>query len=71
MPFPREIIASGVSGVVVTLLGVLTGGAHASRAQRRQWSRDQQITAMSIQLSAQTLAITCRVHDKYEFSKLD
>lgn len=39
------IVASGVSGAVVTLLGVITGGAMTSRGQRRQWNRDKQIDA--------------------------
>lgn len=30
----------------------------------------QKISAMSIQLSAKTLAMTCHVHDRYRFSKL-
>ncbi|WP_147944528.1 hypothetical protein [Microbispora sp. CSR-4] len=31
----------------------------------------QTITAMSIQMTAKSLAITCRVHNNYEFSKID
>ncbi|MEU4224234.1 hypothetical protein AB0F17_08070 [Nonomuraea sp. NPDC026600] len=30
----------------------------------------QRATTLTIQLSAKTLAMTCRIHDRYEFSKL-
>jgi hypothetical protein len=39
------IVASGASGAVVTLLGVVTGGVVSSRSQRRQWNRDKQVEA--------------------------
>jgi hypothetical protein len=37
------ILVPGVSGAAITLLGVITGGAIASRSQQRQWARDKQI----------------------------
>jgi hypothetical protein len=39
------ILISGVSGAVVTLLGVMAGGAVTSRSQRLHWLRDKQIEA--------------------------
>jgi hypothetical protein len=39
------ILISGVSGAIVTLLGVVVGGAITGRSQRNQWLRDKQIDA--------------------------
>lgn len=48
------IVASGVSGAVVTLLGVITGGAMTSRGQRRQWNRDKQINTCTAVIQEST-----------------
>jgi hypothetical protein len=60
------IVASGLSGAAVTLLGVLTGGAISSRAQRRQWNRDKQIDASTVLIQESTrMQLTLRQRWKY------
>jgi hypothetical protein len=48
------ILVSGASGAVVTLVGVVTGGVLASRAQRRQWLRDKQVDACAVVVQEST-----------------
>jgi hypothetical protein len=48
------VLVSGVSGAVVTLVGVVTGGVLASRSQRRQWLRDKQVDACAVVVQQST-----------------
>jgi hypothetical protein len=48
------ILISGVSGAVVTLLGVVVGGVMTGRSQRRHWLRDKQIEACAALLREST-----------------
>jgi hypothetical protein len=60
------IVVSGVSGTAVTLLGVITGGAITSRAQRRQWNRDKQIDASTVLIQESTrMQLALRQQWKY------
>jgi hypothetical protein len=45
MSYWVPIVVSGVSGAVVTLLGVSVGSITTSRSQKQQWIRDKQIEA--------------------------
>jgi hypothetical protein len=48
------------------LLGVITGGAIASRAQRRQWNRDKQIDACTVLIQESTrMQLALREQWKY------
>lgn len=48
------IVVSSTGAAVVTLLGAVTGGAIASRAQRRHWTRDKQVEACAAIVSEST-----------------
>ena len=48
------IVVSGISGAAVTLVGVVAGGAVASRSQRRQLTRDKQIDACAVAVQEST-----------------
>jgi hypothetical protein len=48
------IVASSAGAAVVTLFGAVTGGAIASRTQRRHWTRDKQVEACTAIVSEST-----------------
>ena len=52
---------SGVSGAVVTLLGVMVGGAVTNRSQRLHWLRDKRIEACA-ELLRESTSMQIRLH---------
>jgi hypothetical protein len=59
------ILISAASGAVVTLVGVVAGGAIAGRSQRQQWTRDKQPGACAEMVQESTrmqLALRQRWH---------
>lgn len=50
------VVISSAGGVIVTLLGAVTGGAIASRSQQRHWTRDKQLDACAVVVSESTRA---------------
>lgn len=50
------VVVSSAGGVIVTLLGAVTGGAIASRSQKRYWTRDKQVDACAVVVSESTRA---------------
>jgi hypothetical protein len=50
------VAISSAGGVFVTLLGAVTGGAIASRSQKRYWTRDKQVDACAAVVSESTRA---------------
>lgn len=50
------VVISSAGGVIVTLLGAVTGGAIASRSQKRHWTRDKQVDACAVVVSESTRA---------------
>lgn len=55
------ILISGVSGAVVTLLGVMVGGAVTNRSQRLHWLRDKRIEACA-ELLRESTSMQIRLH---------
>jgi hypothetical protein len=50
------VVVSSAGGALVTLLGAVTGGAIASRSQRRHWTRDKQVDACAAIVAESTRA---------------
>lgn len=50
------VLISSAGGVIVTLLGAVTGGTIASRSQKRHWTRDKQVEACALVVSESTRA---------------